>query len=190
MAPSFWNRCVPLAASMRILLTGYADMTSTVNAINKGEIYRYVSKPWDDHDIVLMVRDALQSQQLQSENSAPAGLDPEARTKSSKRSTASLEARVRNAPPNLSRSMASSTRQRHAQAEFSGLDQGLLDTPRTTRGVGRRTRPPRRRPVAQTGHPVGSWTPRRSRISSSPACSTTSARSAFPTPCSPSRSPN
>jgi response regulator RpfG family c-di-GMP phosphodiesterase len=50
---------------IRILLTGYADITSTVNAINKGEIYRYVSKPWDDHDIVLMVRDALERQRLQ-----------------------------------------------------------------------------------------------------------------------------
>jgi response regulator RpfG family c-di-GMP phosphodiesterase len=54
--------------AIRILLTGYADIASTVNAINKGEIYRYVSKPWDDNDIVLMVRDALQSQRLQSEN--------------------------------------------------------------------------------------------------------------------------
>ncbi|MBE2257806.1 MAG: response regulator [Rhodobacteraceae bacterium] len=58
-----WPRVV------RILLTGYADIASTVNAINKGEIYRYISKPWDDNDIVLIVRDALERQQLQSENS-------------------------------------------------------------------------------------------------------------------------
>lgn len=30
---------------VRILLTGYADMESTVAAINRGEIYRYIAKP-------------------------------------------------------------------------------------------------------------------------------------------------
>jgi DNA-binding NtrC family response regulator len=70
--------------AIRILLTGYADIASTVNAINKGEIYRYVSKPWDDNDIVLMVRDALQSQRLQSENTRLLALtqSPERRTQS------------------------------------------------------------------------------------------------------------
>lgn len=53
---------------VRILLTGYADITSTINAINKGEIYRYVAKPWDDNDIVLVVRDALAHQRLEAEN--------------------------------------------------------------------------------------------------------------------------
>lgn len=53
---------------VRILLTGYADITSTINAINKGQIYRYISKPWDDNQIVLTVRDALERQRLESEN--------------------------------------------------------------------------------------------------------------------------
>ena len=50
--------------AIRILLTGYADLTSTIAAINRGEIYRYISKPWDDNDIVLIVRDALERKQL------------------------------------------------------------------------------------------------------------------------------
>jgi response regulator RpfG family c-di-GMP phosphodiesterase len=53
---------------MRILLTGYADITSTVSAINEGEIYRYISKPWDDSEIIIVVRDALVRQQLEREN--------------------------------------------------------------------------------------------------------------------------
>jgi response regulator RpfG family c-di-GMP phosphodiesterase len=53
---------------MRILLTGYADITSTVSAINEGEIYRYISKPWDDNEIIIVVRDALERQQLEREN--------------------------------------------------------------------------------------------------------------------------
>ncbi|MDP2826024.1 MAG: response regulator [Sulfuritalea sp.] len=55
-------------ATMRILLTGYADVSSTVDAINRGEIYRYISKPWDDDQLTLTVRDALESGRLRSEN--------------------------------------------------------------------------------------------------------------------------
>ena len=54
--------------TVRILLTGYADVTSTVAAINEGEIYRYVSKPWDDNEIVKTVREALEGYQLKMEN--------------------------------------------------------------------------------------------------------------------------
>lgn len=53
--------------SLRILLTGYADITSTVDAINKGEILRYISKPWDDNDLLLIVRHALERKALERE---------------------------------------------------------------------------------------------------------------------------
>ncbi len=52
---------------IRILLTGYADMQSTIDAINRGEIYRYITKPWDDNDIVLVVREALERKDLERE---------------------------------------------------------------------------------------------------------------------------
>lgn len=54
--------------TMRLLLTGYADIASTIAAVNKGEIYRYISKPWDDQDIVLIVHDALAHRTLKLEN--------------------------------------------------------------------------------------------------------------------------
>lgn len=53
---------------VRILLTGYADMASTVAAINKGAIHRYISKPWDDQDLVLVVREALVRRSLEKRN--------------------------------------------------------------------------------------------------------------------------
>lgn len=53
--------------SIRILLTGYADISSTIAAINKGQIYRYIAKPWEDNDIVLTVRHALERKQLERE---------------------------------------------------------------------------------------------------------------------------
>ncbi|MDE2342129.1 MAG: response regulator [Betaproteobacteria bacterium] len=53
--------------SIRILLTGYADLDSTIAAINKGQIYRYITKPWEDKDILLTVRQALDFKKLERE---------------------------------------------------------------------------------------------------------------------------
>jgi len=49
---------------IRLLLTGYADIASIAGAINQGEIYRYISKPWDDQDMVAIVKDALERSAL------------------------------------------------------------------------------------------------------------------------------
>ena len=53
--------------TMRILLTGHADVSSTIAAINKGEIHRYIAKPWDDDDITLLVKHALERKDLEQE---------------------------------------------------------------------------------------------------------------------------
>lgn len=53
--------------TVRILLTGYSDMSSTIAAINRAEIYRYIAKPWNDEDIVMIVRDALERKFLRAE---------------------------------------------------------------------------------------------------------------------------
>jgi len=45
--------------SMRILLTGYADLASIVGSINEGEIYRFVAKPWDNNELRAIVREAV-----------------------------------------------------------------------------------------------------------------------------------
>ncbi|HNS93524.1 HD domain-containing phosphohydrolase [Thauera sp.] len=51
--------------TMRLLLTGYADIDSTIDAVNKGRIFHYVSKPWDDKALLLIVRHALERKQLE-----------------------------------------------------------------------------------------------------------------------------
>ena len=51
--------------TIRILLTGYADLQSTVAAVNHGSIYRYVSKPWEDSDLKLAVQHGLERQFLE-----------------------------------------------------------------------------------------------------------------------------
>lgn len=52
---------------MRILLTGYADLSMTVKAINEGRIYRYISKPWDDEELRTVIRQALHFRHLERE---------------------------------------------------------------------------------------------------------------------------
>jgi len=54
--------------TVRILLTGYSEVESTIAAINKGEIHRYISKPWDDSELLLVVRQALERRHLEQEN--------------------------------------------------------------------------------------------------------------------------
>ncbi|MCQ8182406.1 EAL domain-containing protein [Methylomonas sp. SURF-1] len=44
---------------VRMILSGYADVTSITEAINKGEIYRYQTKPWDDDDLRKAMQDAV-----------------------------------------------------------------------------------------------------------------------------------
>ncbi|WP_096663610.1 HD domain-containing phosphohydrolase [Polaromonas sp. AET17H-212] len=53
--------------TIRLLLTGYADIQSTIEAINRGKIYRYIAKPWDDNDLLLIVRQALERKFLERE---------------------------------------------------------------------------------------------------------------------------
>lgn len=52
----------------RILLTGYADVPSAIKAINEGKISQYLSKPWDDDDLLKRVNEILLTHHLKSEN--------------------------------------------------------------------------------------------------------------------------
>ena len=54
--------------AIRFLLTGYSNMDAIVDAVNKGEIHRYLTKPWNDDDILLQVRQAVKQLELQAEN--------------------------------------------------------------------------------------------------------------------------
>ncbi len=48
---------------IRILLTGYTDLEGLTEAINYGDIYRYMTKPWDDREIQYTVRNAHEAYQ-------------------------------------------------------------------------------------------------------------------------------
>lgn len=78
----------------RMLLTGYADMNSTIAAINRGEIHRYIAKPWDDQDLLLAVREGLSRRRLEQENLRLTEL-AQAQNAQLAAANASLEARVK-----------------------------------------------------------------------------------------------
>ena len=54
--------------TMRILLTGYSDQEATISAINNGKIYQYISKPWDNEDLKITIKKALEQHHLVQEN--------------------------------------------------------------------------------------------------------------------------
>jgi serine/threonine-protein kinase len=45
--------------SVRILLTGYSDLASIVGSINDGEVYRFISKPWDNQELQKVIAEAV-----------------------------------------------------------------------------------------------------------------------------------
>ncbi len=54
--------------AIRILLTGYSDMEAVIDAINKGEVYRYLTKPWDADFMRSVVEQALELFNLRRQN--------------------------------------------------------------------------------------------------------------------------
>ncbi|MBC8208841.1 MAG: response regulator [Desulfobulbaceae bacterium] len=43
---------------VRIVLTGYTEVTDLIDAINKGEIFQYVIKPWDENEFLQILSQA------------------------------------------------------------------------------------------------------------------------------------
>ncbi len=48
-------------ATMRILLTGYSDLAAIVGSVNDGEVFRFISKPWDHEEIKGIIGEAAQA---------------------------------------------------------------------------------------------------------------------------------
>ncbi len=55
---------------IRILLTGYTDIESVIDSINSGEVYRYITKPWDPVDLENTVKKAIEKYEMRSELNA------------------------------------------------------------------------------------------------------------------------
>ena len=53
---------------IRMVLTGYTDVEAIIQAINKGRVYRYITKPWNKDDLKLTIDRALETFNLKRQN--------------------------------------------------------------------------------------------------------------------------
>ena len=54
--------------SMRLILSGYTDLDALMGAINEAEIFRFITKPWQDYELVSTLKQALQFKDILVEN--------------------------------------------------------------------------------------------------------------------------
>ena len=55
--------------AIRLLFTGYADIRAVIDAINQGNVYRYITKPWDPDELQAVIREACERYDLIVERS-------------------------------------------------------------------------------------------------------------------------
>ncbi|MGE0706204.1 MAG: PAS domain S-box protein, partial [Vicinamibacterales bacterium] len=53
-----------ISSATRMMITGFADLTAVVRAINDGQIFAYISKPWDPHQLSIMVHKAIEHYEI------------------------------------------------------------------------------------------------------------------------------
>ncbi|HYD48853.1 MAG TPA: sigma-54 dependent transcriptional regulator [Terriglobales bacterium] len=58
----------PYPNLIRIILTGYTDIDSLIDAINAGKVYRYLTKPWNKDELLGVIRQGLEVYRLATEN--------------------------------------------------------------------------------------------------------------------------
>ncbi len=54
--------------TIRILITGFSDIQAVIDAINKGRIYHYVQKPWNENYLKNIISNAFETHRLRREN--------------------------------------------------------------------------------------------------------------------------
>src|SRR5688572_19802915 len=54
----------PHPDATRLLFTGYADIGAVIAAINQGNVYRYIAKPWDPDELQSIIREACERHDL------------------------------------------------------------------------------------------------------------------------------
>lgn len=54
--------------TIRIILSGYAEVASIIAAVNEGAIYKFLTKPWNDEELKINIRRALEQSELEREN--------------------------------------------------------------------------------------------------------------------------
>lgn len=53
---------------IRILITGYTDISAVIDAINRGQVYKYLTKPWNEDDVRIFINRAYEVFSLRRKN--------------------------------------------------------------------------------------------------------------------------
>ncbi len=106
---------------VRIMLSGYAEQDAILDAINKGEVYRFITKPWNNHELMITIEKALEHGRLAKENRK---LAEELKKKNRELSeiNKTLELKVKQRTEELEKAMLQISSQRDA------AQNGLADT--------------------------------------------------------------
>jgi len=65
----FFTRSIQIQSyTVRILITAYADINASIEAINKGQIYHYISKPWEPDELLIIISRGIEKFELQLKN--------------------------------------------------------------------------------------------------------------------------
>jgi two-component system sensor histidine kinase/response regulator len=54
--------------SIRIIITGFTDVQALIDAINTGRVYRYITKPWDEQELYVTLKRAIENYELKINN--------------------------------------------------------------------------------------------------------------------------
>ncbi|MFZ1986544.1 MAG: HD domain-containing phosphohydrolase [Desulfatitalea sp.] len=118
----FLEQAVGLAPhAIRFILTGFADMDAVIAAVNKGKIHRYISKPWNDEELLQQVRAALSQVELRLENQRLSALTERQNAELAELNK-SLEKTVGQ------RTWALQYQNKQLQAANTGLEKSLMET--------------------------------------------------------------
>lgn len=91
------KRSHPLA--LRLIISGYADFKSVVASVNEGEICRFISKPWDDAELVTYLKGLLRHRETMAQLYAPFRAAPRGVSAEVSPSDAALVLKVQVADP-------------------------------------------------------------------------------------------
>jgi len=65
----FLKKIIPeFPYTIRMILTGFTDIDALIDAINTGQVYRYITKPWDENELRITIKRALEAYELGQQN--------------------------------------------------------------------------------------------------------------------------
>ncbi len=65
----FLEKTIPeFPDTIRMILTGFSDISVIIDAINSGRVFRYITKPWDENDLRMTIENARQVYTLNQNN--------------------------------------------------------------------------------------------------------------------------